>query len=166
MLPVSWRPLQLCSFFIATTYLYFCLIILVEVIRRYVFGDASPWGEMTARYAFVYLTYVAASEAIRHGKHIRIDILPKKLGRSWAILLRVYNEFLLIMLAGFVIFFSIKIMKIQMSFNIVMPAADFNMALAQAALPLGWTLILLRLIQNWIQPVVERIETQDGDLNG
>jgi len=153
-------------FFIATTYLYFCSIILIEVIRRYVFGDASPWGEMTARYAFVYLTYVAASEAIRHGKHIRIDVLPKKLGRPWATILRIYNEFLLILLAGFVIFFSLKIMKIQISFDIVMPAADVNMAFAQAALPLGWTLILLRLIQNWIQPVVAKIETKDGDLNG
>ena len=40
------------------------------------------------------------------------------------------------------------------------------MAFAQAALPLGWTLILLRLIQNWIQPVIAKIETKDGDLNG
>ena len=153
-------------FFIAITYLYFCSIILIEVIRRYVFGDASPWGEMTARYAFVYLTYVAASEAIRHGKHIRIDVLPKKLGHPWAIILRIYNELLLILLAGFVIFFSMKIMKMQINFDIVMPAADFNMAFAQAALPLGWTLILLRLVQNWIQPVVAKIETQDGDFNG
>ena len=79
---------------------------------------------------------------------------------------RIYNELLLILLAGFVIFFSLKIMKIQITFDIVMPAADFNMAFAQAALPLGWTLILLRLIQNWIQPVVAKIETKDGDLNG
>ena len=53
------------KWFIIGTYAYFCLIILIEVIRRYGFGASSPWGEMTARYAFVYLTYVAAAEGIR-----------------------------------------------------------------------------------------------------
>jgi TRAP-type C4-dicarboxylate transport system permease small subunit len=31
-----------------------------------------------------------------------------------------------------------------------MTAADVNMAFAQAALPLGWTLIIIRIVQNWI----------------
>jgi TRAP-type C4-dicarboxylate transport system permease small subunit len=68
------------KWFIVGTYAYFCLIILIEVVRRYVFGESSPWGEMTARYAFVYLTYVAAAEAIRHGRHIRIDLVPRRVG--------------------------------------------------------------------------------------
>ena len=51
--------------FIAMSYAYFCIIIMTEVVRRYVFGDSSAWGEMTARYAFVYMTYIAAAEAVR-----------------------------------------------------------------------------------------------------
>ena len=31
-----------------------------------------------------------------------------------------------------------------------MTAADVNMAFAQAALPLGWILIIIRIVQNWI----------------
>ncbi len=58
---------KIIKWFIIGTYTYFCLIILIEVIRRYIFGASSPWGEMTARYAFVYLTYVAAAEGIRQG---------------------------------------------------------------------------------------------------
>ena len=34
-----------------------------------------------------------------------------------------------------------------------MTAADINMAFAQAALPLGWTLIVIRIIQNWIDRI-------------
>ena len=63
--------------FIVLTYSYFCLIILIEVIRRYAFGDSSAWGEMTARYAFVYMTYAAAAEGIRQKKHIRVDLIDK-----------------------------------------------------------------------------------------
>lgn len=138
------------KWFIVGTYAYFCVIILVEVIRRYLFGASSPWGEMTARYAFVYLTYVAAAEGIRQGRHIRIDLVPNRLGprgRRW---LELYIDALTVILAVTIIYYSLELMQIQWSAGIVMTAADVNMAFAQAALPLGWLLIIVRIAQNWV----------------
>lgn len=151
------------KWFIIGTYAYFCLIILIEVIRRYVFGDSSPWGEMTARYAFVYLTYVAASEGIRQGRHIRIDLLPNVLTGMAAKILRFYTDALILVLAICIIYYSIELMGIQWSVGIVMGAADVNMAFAQAALPLGWTLIVIRLLQNWTDPLPEALQEQSVD---
>jgi TRAP-type C4-dicarboxylate transport system permease small subunit len=144
---------KIIKWFIIGTYAYFCLIILIEVIRRYVFGDSSPWGEMTARYAFVYLTYVAASEGFRLKRHIRIDLLPKHLPRRAGKLLDYYADALTLLLGGIVIYYSIKLMEIQWTAGIVMTAADVNMAFAQAALPLGWILIVVRIVQGWGNPV-------------
>lgn len=141
---------KILKWFIVGTYAYFCIIILTEVVRRYAFGESSPWGEMTARYAFVYLTYVAAAEAIRYGRHIRIDLVPNLLpprARRW---LELYFELLTLVLAFAVIYYSLELIEIQLVAGIVMTAADFNMAYAQAALPLGWTLIVVRIAQNWI----------------
>lgn len=138
------------KWFLIGTYCYFCLIILVEVIRRYVFGASSQWGEMTARYAFVYLVYVAAAEAIHFGRHIRIDLVPNSLSpgkRRW---LELYVDALTVLLAGTIIFYSLKLMHIQWSVNIVMTAVNVNMAFAQAALPIGWALIVVRIIQSWL----------------
>jgi len=140
---------RLVEWFIVATYAYFCIIILVEVVQRHLFGTSSPWGEMTARYAFVYLTYVAAAEAIRHGRHIRIEALASHLP-PWALRLRdLYIDLLTVMLAGAVIYYSLQVIDIQLMAGIVMTAADVNMAWAQAALPLGWGLIIIRLLQNW-----------------
>lgn len=141
--------------FIVGTYSYFCLIILIEVIRRYVFGASSPWGEMTARYAFVYLTYVAASEGIRQSKHIRIDLVPNMLSAVPARILRIYTDSLVLLLAACVVYYSVELLHLQWSVGIMMPAADLNMAFAQAALPLGWVLIVARIIQNWVDPLPE-----------
>jgi TRAP-type C4-dicarboxylate transport system permease small subunit len=44
-------------------------------------------------------------------------------------------------------------MEIQWTAGIVMTAADVNMAFAQAALPLGWILIVVRIVQGWGNPV-------------
>jgi TRAP-type C4-dicarboxylate transport system permease small subunit len=149
--------------FITATYAYFCIIILTEVVRRYVFGASSPWGEMTARYAFVYLTYVAASEGIRRGRHIRIDLVPNLLSSSKAKILRLYTDALVVLLAVVVIFYSLELMEIQWSAGIVMPAADLNIAFAQAALPLGWCLMVVRIIQNWVDPLPE---TSNSSIQG
>ena len=144
------------KWFVIGTYSYFCLIILVEVIRRYAFGASSPWGEMTARYAFVYLTYVAAAEAVRHRRHIRIDIVPALLSPRMGAWLQRYIDALVLALAAVVIYYSLELIHLQWTVGIVMTAADVNMAFAQAALPLGWTLIAIRVIQSWTGPTPER----------
>ena len=136
--------------FIVLTYSYFCLIILIEVIRRYAFGDSSAWGEMTARYAFVYMTYAAAAEGIRQKKHIRVDLIDKIIKPKSMILLNIYYDILVTIVAILVIYYSLKLIDVQLTFGIVMTAADINMAFAQAALPLGWALILIRITQNWL----------------
>jgi TRAP-type C4-dicarboxylate transport system permease small subunit len=141
---------KIIKWFIIGTYTYFCLIILIEVIRRYIFGASSPWGEMTARYAFVYLTYVAAAEGIRQGRHIRIDLLPNRIPPATIKWLEMYIDALTILLAGTVIYYSLELIGILWSAGIVMTAADVNMAFAHAALPLGWILIIIRIVQNWI----------------
>ena len=136
--------------FIVLTYSYFCLIILIEVIRRYAFGDSSAWGEMTARYAFVYMTYAAAAEGIRQKKHIRVDLIDKIIKPKSLTLLNVYYDILVTIVAILVIYYSLKLINVQLTYGIVMTAADINMAFAQAALPLGWALILIRITQNWL----------------
>ena len=142
--------------FIVITYSYFCIIIVTEVVRRYVFGDSSAWGEMTARYSFVYMTYMAAAEAIRCKKHIRVDLIDRLASPNAVRLLKLYADAMTAVLAILIIYYSILLMKIQISVGIVMTAADINMAFAQAALPLGWALILIRLAQSWFgSPQVE-----------
>lgn len=153
---------KLIKWFIIGTYTYFCLIIVIEVVRRYVFGASSPWGEMTARYAFVYLTYVAASEGIRHGSHIRIDLVPKLLSPVKSKLLSLYIDLLMLILAATVIYYSLALMNIQWTAGIVMSAIDMNMAFAQAALPLGWILIVVRTIQNWVDPLDLTVQPAEG----
>ena len=141
--------------FVIITYSYFCLIIMIEVIRRYVFGDSSAWGEMTARYAFVYMTYIAVAESVRQKKHIRVDLIDRLVSVKKLKWIKIYSDFLTVVISVLVIYYSIELMKLQIMVGIVMTAADINMAFAQAALPLGWGLILIRLAQNWFDDANE-----------
>ncbi len=135
--------------FVRVAYSYLSLIILIEVVRRYVFSASSPWGEMTARYAFVYLSYIAAAEAIRLGKHIRITLIIEKFPGWLRRIFELYIDLLTTGLALLVIYYSVQVINIQWAVNIVMESANVNLAFAYAALPIGWGLLILRIVQTW-----------------
>ncbi|MEP4194397.1 MAG: TRAP transporter small permease [Aliishimia sp.] len=132
---------------VVLAYAYFFLIILSEVFMRYFFSHSTNWGEMTARYSFVYFAYIAAAEAFRHDEHIRIDLLPNRMGEAGRKMLETYSDFLCVLISMAVIYYSILLMDIQQMANIRMHALPLNMSWAQAALPLGWGLMIIRILQ-------------------
>jgi C4-dicarboxylate transporter, DctQ subunit len=136
---------------IAVTYSYFCLIILFEVLRRYLFGATSAWGEMTARYAFVFLVYVAVAEVARTRDHIRIDLVPRMLGPRGRLWLYLYFDCLYLILAALVVWYSLQVMGLQLETKTLMTGFDVNMAFAYAALPLGWGLLIYRVSQRFVR---------------
>lgn len=136
---------------IGVTYSYFCLIILVEVVRRHLFDATSVWGEMTARYAFVYLVYIAVAEVARTRDHIGIDVVPKMLNPRGRFFLFVYFDLLYLVLAVLVVWYSIQVMQLQIDTETLMTGFDVNMAFAHAALPLGWALLIYRVIQRFVR---------------
>lgn len=151
---------------IAAFYGYFCLIILVEVARRYLFGASSQWGEMTARYAFVYLVYVALAEAARNRGHIRIDLVPQLLPAKARFVLYVYFDLLYLLLAALVIYCSLDVVRLSWENNTLMTGFDVNMAFAQAALPLGWSLLGYRVVQRFFRTLAEYRSRGEVPLGG
>ncbi len=137
--------------FIILTYAYFFLIIIAEVVMRHIFSFSTTWGEMTARYAFVYFAYLAAAEAFRHDEHIKIDFLPNALGENGRKILETYVDLLCICVSGVVIWYSLRVVDVQIMARISMHSLPLNLAFAQAALPLGWGLMIIRILQRLVR---------------
>lgn len=56
--------------------------LIVQVFYRFVLGDPLSWSEELARYAFVWITFLGAAVAYRHGGHIVVEtvilLLPRR----------------------------------------------------------------------------------------
>ena len=155
----------LIQIFVVSAYAYFFLIILAGVFMRHVMSYSTAWGEMTARYAFVYFAYAAAAEAFRYDEHIRIDFVPDRLSAKGRRALETYSDILCVLISLAVIYYSLQLMDIQLKANIRMHALPLNMSWAQAALPLGWGLMIIRIMQRMQRrflhkiPVNQEVET-------
>lgn len=74
------------------------VVILAQVVMRYVVGSALPWSEELARFFMLWMTGIIAPSAYRWGGFVAIDMLPRALPRVPALLLN-----LVILLLGLVV---------------------------------------------------------------
>ena len=66
------------------------VVILQDVVRRYVFNDPSTWALDVSSFMLMYLFFLALAPALESGSHVTVDlfnqILPARLKRPLAIL--------------------------------------------------------------------------------
>ncbi len=122
--------------------------IVVEVLRRFVLSYSSIWGEEVARYAFIYLAWVGASAAVKDRAHIRIDVLLLMVPKRAKALLYLLGDFCMLALAVVAIYTSIESILTSLRFGSVTHGLRISLVWFLAAVPLGFSLMVFRLLQS------------------
>ena len=132
---------------IAVFMLTMCVLIFIQVISRYVFGDSITWTEEASRYMFIWLVYLSVGIGFRDNKHISIDVVIDLLPKMAQ---KILKQFVYLLILGFSILFVwegyILVLQMEMfgqtSANIQLP-----MWWVYASLPVGFVLACIRLVQ-------------------
>ena len=83
------------------------VIMLFQIIRRYIFNDSLSWSEEFCRYCFIWMMFVAFSYSARLGSDLRVDALIGMLPQGCRNIIEIINLILCIMVAG-VLFYHKK----------------------------------------------------------
>ena len=118
-----------------------------EVVRRFVLSYSSIWGEEIARYAFIYLAWIGASAAVKERAHIRIDVILNYLPRQGQAAIYLLGDVIGVGLACVAFYWSMHSILVSIEFGAVTHGLRISTAWFLAAVPLGFTLILFRLLQ-------------------
>lgn len=65
------------------------IVMLYQIIRRYVFNSSLEWSEEFCRYAFVWFIFLALPYSIRLGSELRMDAVINLLPKHGLCILRV-----------------------------------------------------------------------------
>ncbi len=129
------------------------LLIVVQVIFRYVLNNSLSWSEELARYLFIWMIYIGISYGVKLDKHICVDavyaFMPKKAKKPYAIV--AYVLFLIFAVA--MVYYGTVVVGMQISTNQLSPAMLLPLQYVYAAPVVGMTLTTIRLIQKIIQAV-------------
>ena len=137
-----------------------CLVIISlcvfsQVVARYIFETALHWTEEVAAISMVWAVYTGASLCVRERFHIRILIgvtsLPKRLSKGVIFIADFFWAFFCI----FMIKVSWDYLAVFWKFTSRSPSLGINEIYPQSILLIGYTLMLIRLVQTYTQWIRE-----------
>lgn len=130
---------------------FFSLLVIFQVVMRYVFNSPLTWSEELSRFAFVWFVYVSASYAVRYQRHVKFNIFVD-LTRKFSPFASLIIKFIaLLFWIGFLIYldyYSIQLVIDQFNTQQLSPANQIPMYLIYLGLPLGSFLMTFRVIQH------------------
>lgn len=125
----------------------------IEVIRREVFSYSSIWGEEVVRYAFIYLAWIGAASAVRERAHIRIDVIMHYVPAQVKTLIYILGDLVMLTVALVALYWSFETVMVSWKFGSVSHGLRISMVWFLAAVPIGFTLMVFRLIQSLLRDI-------------
>lgn len=122
-------------------------LVFLQVVMRYVFRNSLSWSEELARYIFLWQIWLGASYAAKEGRHLRIEIIKDFLGPRGKI---IFEGLATMIWFGFCLFLALKsfeLTKMLLVRHQLSPAMRIPIGYAYASVPVGCTMMALRLLQ-------------------
>ena len=123
----------------------------VEVLRREIFAYSSIWGEEIVRYAFIYLAWIGAAVAVKDRAHIRIDVVMHYVPPRGKALLYIFGDLVMFAVAAIALYWSMETVLVSAKFGSVSHGLRVSMVWFLLAVPVGFALMILRLIQSFLR---------------
>lgn len=117
------------------------VLLMIQVVSRYVFSSPLPWTEEAARYAMVWLVFLAAAYMSATDGHITITLLDRVLPNALVRWVKIISR--LIVLSACLWMLPDGWKFVDRMFIISSPAASIPMGLVYLAALVGLTLIAL-----------------------
>lgn len=99
------------TFFSNVIFSLMFLIVLLQIIGRYVMKNPFIWTEELARVLYVWLIFVGSSTLIKEYEHISIDFVQRRLSPQKEKIFKVIIDILALVFFIFLILGGIKMMK-------------------------------------------------------
>jgi TRAP-type C4-dicarboxylate transport system permease small subunit len=136
-------------------YTMLVLTMAIEVLRREIFSYSSIWGEEVVRYAFIYLVWIGAAAAVRERAHIRIDVLFNYVSPRVKAGLYILGDLVMLLIAVLAVYLSAETVAVASKFGSVSQGLRVSMVWFLLAVPVGFTLMIVRLLQSLARDVAD-----------
>ncbi len=149
-------------FYVMTT------IVTLQVILRFVFNTGFSWAEEVARFLFVWLMYFSISYATRNNGHINITFLVDKFNEKIRKIIMIFVDVLFFIFSTIIFISAIKICQSIAEYKDRAVSIDVSMNVLYAAGLIGFSLMIIRLIQGIVWKVTHFSDSMEyfGNIGG
>jgi TRAP-type C4-dicarboxylate transport system permease small subunit len=143
--------------FISLAMGYFVVVTVLQILFRFVLKIPASWTEETAKYAFIWMTFVGSSLGAKIQSHIRVDMFETSLKGTPRLIVNWLNQLIFLAFAVFMTVVGIGMCVSLLSRPQVSPALKIPMQWIYAALPVGMGLMCVRIAANLILQIKAQV---------
>lgn len=166
MAALKWLERHLEELICCVALIVIAISVFSQVIARYVFEVALHWTEEVAAISMVWAVYMGASLCVRERFHIRILVAVQSLPTGMGRIVIFIADLLWAFFCLFMVRVSWDYLAVLWKFASHSPSLGINQFYPQSILIIGYALMLVRLIQTYIQWYRDGREGLPGMLEG
>lgn len=146
--------------------LAFIMIMLIfQVIARYLFGVSFAWSEELTRFAFLGMVYMAASLGAQKGIHIRVTAHTALLPRKAQLALLGFTDSLWVMFNLVVVYQGCDLVLSMEKRPLISAALMWDMRYIFLIIPVAFFLQTLRIFEFWFNLYKRNWKEADLDVD-
>lgn len=147
----------LSCFFISIT----VVLVIINVVLRYVFNMGIFWTEEVATYSFVWSVFIGASAAYKKRMHIGIDLLTRIMPNKLKELSKMLINFFMVFINGYIAYLSI--IFVRESIGKPTPVLGISSAFVSAAVMVSFSLMTFHAAHFFIRNLAIFLAKQRAD---
>jgi TRAP-type transport system small permease protein len=121
------------------------LVVIINVILRYVFKGGFFWVEEVATVSFIWSVFVGAAAAYRHKMHIGIDLITSLFPERVRELISIIINLLMVIINAYIVYLSF--LFIQANQLKRTPVLDVPAGYVNAAIAVGFSLMTVHAVR-------------------
>ncbi len=135
------------------------VLVVAQVVMRYVFNEPLTWSEELARIVFIYMTFTGIGAAYGRRRHMFVDaiviLFPVKIQKAieWLVVGMASLFFLVVMVV------TIRMIGDLFQSELNTPALEIPMGLVYLIIPLGLSALIAQM---WIHLLRDKSEREEG----
>lgn len=123
------------------------LLVFAQVVARYVFNKGITWAPELVQHFFLWTVMIGASYGFKHGVHLGVDVVMKKLPVTQRRVMALIAVLISLGFTGFMAYLSGFYVYEAYKMELMTVDLEIPQWIPHLALPFGFTLISIRLIQ-------------------
>jgi len=147
---------------VAVIFSFITLIGFQQVFTRYVLGFVFSWSEELMRFCFVWLSLISFSLCQKKLQHIKVEAVTRLLPVNIRLILGLVVTIISSLFCLYMIKYTILICLLQYHSGQVTPAMNVPTWTYYISGPIGFSLLLYRIIQKETFPLILTIREEVG----
>jgi TRAP-type C4-dicarboxylate transport system permease small subunit len=128
-------------------------VMLLQIIMRYFFNTPLSWPEELCRYLYIWMCFIGLSFCLHNMSELRVDFLEKMLRGRLQLIFKVLLTAISILFYSYLLTQSISVFTKIYHLGQSSPAAGIPMFLVYMAMPVSFSLTVIRAVQKLIREV-------------